>query len=142
MPIIKHKVLGLAWRGNELLLVPIDDPADGSMGARPPGGTIEFGECRETAIKREFMEEFSAMITLEGEWHTLENIFEFNGVQGHEFCSVIDITFDEKALYERDILHAVEDDGTPFQAQWCSLDSFIRGEKALYPQGLLSFLRG
>lgn len=44
-------------------------------------GSIEFWETHEQALHREFMEEPGIEISITGPWHTIENIFEFNGAQ-------------------------------------------------------------
>lgn len=52
------------------------------------GGGIEFGEKGEDTIKREFMEEFGFEPINIAYFTTAENIFKFNGVDGHEIVLV------------------------------------------------------
>ena len=54
---IRLKALGLHWRKGRLLAAEILDDAGRVKGVRPLGGTVEFGETAEAAVRREFHEE-------------------------------------------------------------------------------------
>jgi hypothetical protein len=77
------KVIGLAWRGEELLVAEVEESDGRVKGVRPLGGSIEFGETREAALKREFVEELRCEISISGPWHTFENIYQHEGRTGH-----------------------------------------------------------
>jgi NADH pyrophosphatase NudC (nudix superfamily) len=62
-PFIRVKVLGLVWRGDELLAGEVEDSSGRVTGVRPLGGCVEFGETREAAIRREFQEELGCAVT-------------------------------------------------------------------------------
>lgn len=51
---IRVKVIGLAWRKDQLLAAEVEDDSGRIKGVRPLGGAIEFGESREEALHREF----------------------------------------------------------------------------------------
>lgn len=55
---------------------------------RPAGGGIEMGERAEQALAREFAEEFATEIHVGERIAVLENIFEIQGVLGHEIVLV------------------------------------------------------
>ena len=86
-PCVTVKVIGLAWRGDELLVAEVEESNGRVKGLRPLGGRIEFGETREEALRREFAEELGCTIELTGPWHAFENIYEHEGAMGHEFIS-------------------------------------------------------
>ena len=55
---------------------------------RPIGGGIEFGETSKEALIREVQEEINAKIEHVKYLGTIENIFTYNGMPGHEMVSV------------------------------------------------------
>ena len=81
---IAVKVIGLAWRGDELLVAEVEESDGRVKGVRPLGGGIEFGETREAALKREFAEELRCDVAIVGPWHAFENIYQHEGRTGHE----------------------------------------------------------
>jgi 8-oxo-dGTP pyrophosphatase MutT (NUDIX family) len=106
---------------------------------RPLGGAIEFGEQGADAVVREMREEVGAELRNLRFLGTIENIFTYNGEQGHEIVLVYEADFTERAIYDRPSIEAYEDDGAPFKALWKPLDEFD-GRAPLYPDGLLDFL--
>ena len=83
-PAIAVKVIGLAWRGRELLVAEVEQSDGRVKGVRPLGGSIEVGETREQALVREFAEELRCEVAVTGAWHAFENIYEHEGARGHE----------------------------------------------------------
>lgn len=109
-------------------------------GVRPLGGLIEFGETRETAIAREFMEELNTQITLSGRWRTFENLYLHGGKRGHELIFAIGITLHNRGLYSQEVIVFSEDSGTTSTARWFSLEDLRAGKYELFPTGLLEAL--
>ncbi|MEH7910376.1 NUDIX domain-containing protein [Rhizobium laguerreae] len=133
---IRVKVIGLAWRKDQLLAAEVEDDSGRIKGVRPLGGAIEFGESREEALHREFREELETDIRIVGPWHLLENIYEHHGAIGHEFIFAADIELADASLYERDEIHYSELDETAATARWFGRDSLRDAGIDLYPTGL------
>lgn len=109
---------------------------------RPLGGRIEFGERGAETIIRELREEIKAEVTNIRYLGTLENIFTYEGQQGHEIVLVYDGQFTDSLLYERDGIEGWEDDlKLLFTAHWRTVD-FFRAPDAppLYPDGLVDLI--
>jgi 8-oxo-dGTP pyrophosphatase MutT (NUDIX family) len=129
---IMVKVLGLAWRGGELLTAEVEDDSGRVKGLRPLGGAVEFGETREEALCREFAEELGCTIALSGPWHAFESIYEHEGVVGHEFIFAANIRLGDQSLYARDAISFAEQDLVPCRAVWIS-PAALPGGVELYP---------
>ena len=115
---------------------------DGSVkGVRPLGGLIEFGETREQAIKREFLEELDTKIELSGRWRTFENLYDHAGMRGHELIFAIGISLADKSLNRKDVIVFSEDSGTSNTARWFPLEDIKSGAIELFPTGLLEALQ-
>jgi ADP-ribose pyrophosphatase YjhB (NUDIX family) len=138
-PAVTVKVVGLAWRGEALLLGEVEDSRGRVKGLRPLGGHVEFGETREQTLHREFAEELGCGITLAGPWHAFENIYEHEGAIGHEFIFAANITLADGELYRRDRIRFHEDEGTACAAVWQSPVRLPPGIE-LYPAGLMDLI--
>lgn len=138
---IKTKVIGLALRDGHLLAFEVTDEKERLRGVRPLGGSIEYGETREGALRREFREELETEIDITGEWTVFESLYEKKkGEIRHEFLFAApirlldrDIPLDGEATY-------LEGDGSLCRARWFALDALARGEPKLFPDALLPFL--
>ena len=107
---------------------------------RPVGGGIQFGESSATAVTREVREELKAEVVNLRLIGTLENIFSYNGVPGHEIVMVYDGKFSDGSLYELASIPGVESNGALFVAKWHNLNEFS-SQMPLYPSGLLEMLK-
>ncbi|MBB5714814.1 NUDIX hydrolase [Sphingomonas aerophila] len=137
-PVIRTKVLALIWRGPALLLGPVCDDRSILVGLRPLGGTIEFGETREEALRRELREELGCEASFDGPWHTIENIFVHGDATGHEYLFAINTALADPDLYTRK--HVLYHDGSGRQiARWAKPDELPPGVN-LYPSGLAAAL--
>nr|WP_210271602.1 NUDIX domain-containing protein [Rhizobium leguminosarum] len=133
---IRVKVIGLAWRKDQLLAAEVEDDSGRIKGVRPLGGAIEFGESREEALHREFREELETDIRIVGPWHLLENIYEHQGAIGHEYIFAADIELADASLYQREEIRYSELDETAATARWFGRDSLRDAGIDLYPTGL------
>jgi hypothetical protein len=134
-PAIAVKVIGLAWRGEELLVAEVEESDGRVKGMRPLGGAIEFGETREAALAREFAEELGCAVEITGPWHAFENIYRHEGATGHEFVFAAEIRLGDNALYRRDRFDYLENEGTRCRAVWLAPLRLPAGVE-LYPAGL------
>ena len=75
---------------NKILVSEEHDPSKGETFYRPLGGGIEFGEHSIDTIHRELMEKIGAEVKDLVYLGTLENIYIFNGIPGHEIVQVYD----------------------------------------------------
>ena len=135
-PEIKVKVIGLVWRGDEMLLVEVEDDHRRVKGLRPLGGSVEFGETREAALQREFAEELGCGVAVTSLWHGFENIYVHEGELGHEFVFAANVQLDDRQLYRQDTIEFTEANLTACKAGWFTPTHLPEGVD-LYPTGLL-----
>lgn len=138
---VRPVVLGVARRGDGILVSELTDPATGDPFYRPPGGGIEFGESSAEAVVREFQEELDAAVEPVDYLGTVENRFEFAGQRGHELAVVHEVAFVDDAHYERDSFRGVDDGDVTYEATWEPLAELQAGDRPLYPEGLAAVLR-
>lgn len=139
---IRTVAICLFSRNGSILVAEGVDAVKGETFYRPLGGSIEFGEHSKDTVVREIREELGAEVEPESLRHiaTLENIFVYNGLPGHEIMLVYDGELADAALYEQKELNAQEDDGVPFRALRKGMEEFGPGAP-LYPNGLLELLQ-
>jgi 8-oxo-dGTP pyrophosphatase MutT (NUDIX family) len=90
---------------NDKILVSEEfDPSKDETFYRPLGGGIEFGEHSIDAVRRELMEEIGAEVKELVYLGTLENIYVFNGIPGHEIVQVYDGALVDPGLYEQAVI--------------------------------------
>ncbi len=102
---------------------------------------MEFGESSQTALKREFLEELGAEVTILSGPLVIENLYVFEGESGHEIMFVFDIEFVSNNHRHHETVTFNESDGTSGVARWYALEELHRpGSPSLYPKGLKALL--
>ncbi|RMN23290.1 NUDIX hydrolase [Pseudomonas coronafaciens] len=139
-PHIRPLALCIFHRRGKILVNQFYDAVEKRTLFRPIGGGIEFGERSIDAIVREVHEELGLSISNVRLIGTLESIFTYAGMRGHEIVQVYDARFEDAAVYEKPWLEGLESDGSPFKATWHPLSSFT-ATSALVPEGLSELLR-
>ena len=87
--VFSYRVAGILIRNGKVLLQkPIDD-----VGYAFPGGHVEFGETNEQTLVREFKEEMSADIKVNGLRWVAEMFFQWSGKDFHQICLYYDVSF-------------------------------------------------
>lgn len=137
---IQVKVIGVATHKGQLLAFEVYNDDGSVKGIRPLGGHVEFGETRETALRREFMEELGVEIEITSSWRMFENLYEHEGVVGHEIILAVSIGLLDSSIYAKERIVFSEDSGAESIARWFSVKECKRGEIALFPDGLVDIL--
>lgn len=106
---------------------------------RPPGGGIDFGERAEDALRREIREEMEAEIEDVRLLSVIENLFELEGQPRHEIVFVFEARLANPDHYQTDKIRMCDNAWGGWLC-WESLAQFERGERTLYPVGLLELL--
>ena len=104
---IRPIVLGLLKRNGKILVSEGYDKVKDQHFYRSIGGGIEFLEKSTDALKREFKEELGVDIKVGKYLGIAENIFTFNGKNGHELILFYEVGLDDKDYKE---LRAALDD--------------------------------
>ena len=108
---------------------------------RPLGGGVEYGETSRDAVAREIREELAAEIENIQLLGVVENIFVYQGEQGHEIVFVFDAEFVDKSLYQLDEIDGYEQEADiKFKAKWYSLGETGNGDGRLVPENLAELL--
>ncbi len=108
---------------------------------RPLGGGIEYGESSKVAVAREIWEELGVEIENVQLLNVLENIFIYEGQQGHEIVFVFDAKFVDKSLYKLDEIDGFEQEANVrFKAIWKSLNEIEKSGARLVPEDLAKLL--
>ncbi|HXI02331.1 MAG TPA: NUDIX domain-containing protein [Candidatus Saccharimonadales bacterium] len=133
---IRPVALCVLRRDGRMLVMEGKDPLSREPFLRPLGGTVEFGERAEEAVRREILEELGEEIGSPRRLGVLENIFHYGGRTNHEIVFVFEAEFRDPGVYEREHLEAVEADGTPLKVRWVESAAIGAQGPPLYPAGL------
>jgi len=138
---IRAKVICLFRNGKQILVGDAFDPTKNELFYCPPGGGVEFGETSEEALRREIREELATEIENPRLLGVLENIFTYDGQQGHEIVFVYDAQLVNTALYSVDRFKGYESNGETYNAIWLDLETIGPQTPPIYPEGLLEMLK-
>ena len=138
---IRPIAICLFRNGNRILVSEGFDTIKQDYYYRPLGGGIEYGESSREAVLREIQEELGVEIENLQLIGVLENIFIYEGQQGHEIVFVFDAEFTDKSLYKLDEIDGYEQEANVgFKAKWYSLNKFEKGSDRLVPEELAKLL--
>ena len=139
--VVRVVVLGKVVRPNDgrFLFIKGYDKVKDENFYRFVGGGVEFMERAEDALKREFKEEIKADITVGKCLGFRENIFNFNGKDGHEYAIIYDVEFKDKTFYTKKSVVGNEDNGESFVCEWVDV---LNAEIPIYPQGTKELIMG
>ena len=137
---IKAKALCIFRHQDQVLLSYGYDPSKDETYLRPIGGGIEFGETSVQAIEREVLEEINQQITKPKLLAVLENLFTFDGQQGHEIVFVYEAEFVDSVLYTEIEIYGCETSGLSYIAQWLSREQIELNQYPVYPTGIEQWL--
>ena len=100
------------------------------------GGGIEFGETSAETIKREFMEELGVEVEVQERLDVEENIFTFNGNQGHEIVFLYNAKFKDESLYAKTDFEFIEEGATIETVGWVDISEDV----IIYPKVAQKYL--
>lgn len=135
MQSIRNLAVGLPVRDGYVLVSGATDTVKREAFYRAIGGGIEFGETAEVALKREFEEELGVALESVQLLGVLENIFEYEGLAGHEIVHVFAVRSKEIDAIPIDAKLHVLDEGSP--VGWELISNI---DRPLYPTGALQMV--
>lgn len=124
--------------GDKLLAQKIQDVVKGTTFFRLLGGGIEFSETSLKALKREVKEELGATTQNEKLLKVIENIFTYNGKNGHEITFLYSGEIIEKELIDKKIVKILDKEDK--YAEWISIAEVKNGTITLYPKESIDFI--
>lgn len=134
---IRPIVLGLLKRNGKILVSEGYDKVKDQHFYRSIGGGIEFLEKSTDALKREFKEELGVDIKVGEYLGIAENIFTFNGKDGHELILFYEVGLDDKDYKEK---YHIVDGSTETDAVWIDIEDFKSRKLRLYPEEVFEYL--
>lgn len=136
---VRVKTVCVFSHKNRILAIDALDPAKEQRFWVPIGGRVEFGETSRDAMVREVREELTVEVRDLKLLGVVENIFTYDGGDGHEIVFVYDGQLAQRSLYESASVKGVEGNGEEFIAYWIDPTDPDHG-RPLYPDGLVDLL--
>lgn len=136
---IRVLALGIIQDGDRIFISQGYDPVKQKTFYRAMGGGVDFGETSLEALKREFQEEIQAELTNIKYLGCQENLFVFNGKQGHEILQIFKCDFVDQKFYQLESLTFAEGERKK-TALWVNIERFKSGELLLVPEQFLDFI--
>lgn len=97
------------------------------------GGGVNFGETAEAGVRREIKEELASEIENLKFITVVENLFTYRGERGHEIVFLYSGDLAKKELYEKNLIHIIEDTHE-FDAEWIKIEDILNNKILLYPK--------
>jgi 8-oxo-dGTP pyrophosphatase MutT (NUDIX family) len=127
-------------KGERIFVSEGYDPIKQETFYRALGGGVEFGETSRLALEREFQEEIQADLTNIRYLGCIENLFTFNGRQGHEIIQLYQCDFAEPKFYQLESLVFSESETHKHRALWIEISRFKSRELRLVPEVFFEYL--
>ncbi|MEH2407360.1 NUDIX hydrolase [Nostoc sp.] len=137
---IRVIALGLIRHGDRIFLSEGYDPVKQETFYRALGGGIEFGETSRVALEREFQEEIQADLMNIRYLGCIENLFTFNGRQGHEIIQLYQCDFADYKFYQLETLIFSESQTHKHRALWIDISRLKSRELRLVPEVFFDYL--
>jgi len=137
---IRLLALGLIRDGNRIFVSEGYDPVKQETFYRALGGGVDFGETSHAALQREFQEEIQADLTNIRYLGCIENLFTFNGRQGHEIIQLYQCDFADPKFYQLESLIFSESETHKHKALWIDIARFKSGDFRLVPDVFFEYL--
>lgn len=131
---IRVIALGLIRDGERIFVSEGYDPVKQETFYRALGGGVDFGETSHAALEREFQEEIQADLTNIKYLGCIENLFTFNGRQGHEIIQLYQCDFADTKFYQLESLVFSESQTHKHRALWIDISRLKSGEFRLVPE--------
>jgi 8-oxo-dGTP pyrophosphatase MutT (NUDIX family) len=136
---IRVLALGIIKKGDRTFISQGYDPVKQQTFYRAMGGGVDFGETSFQALQREFQEEIQAELTNIHYLGCIENLFTFNGKQGHEILQIYECDFVDPKFYQLENLVFAEGERQK-TALWVEISRFKSGELKLVPEQFADYL--
>ncbi|WP_414563153.1 MULTISPECIES: NUDIX hydrolase [unclassified Anabaena] len=137
---IRVLALGLIRDGERIFVSEGYDPVKQETFYRALGGGVDLGETSQAALKREFQEEIQADLINIRYLGCIENIFTFNGRQGHEIIQLYQCDFADTKFYQLESLIFSESEHHKHKALWLDISRFKSAELKLVPEEFFKYL--
>ena len=134
---IRPIVLGVAIKDGKLLVSEGYDKIKNQAFYRCLGGGIEFLEKSDEALKREFVEELGIEITTKDFLGIAENIFTFEGKNGHELVFFYSIDINDSDYKDE---YTILDMEKETKVKWIDVEDLKSKKQIVYPQEVLKYL--
>ena len=130
--VVKARCLITDSKGRALVGKAFDKVKDKTFYS-PLGGSLDFGETAEQAIRREMREEVHSDLKNLRLLEVVENLFTFEGKKGHEIEFMYSGDLVREELYGMDSIH-VRESTYEFEAEWVDIKELLSDKMPIYPK--------
>jgi ADP-ribose pyrophosphatase YjhB (NUDIX family) len=130
---IEIKVMCIIRNKENILVSRGYDHAKKEAFYRLLGGSVEFGETTDAAMRREIHEELGSEMENLHSLDMIQNIFTYEGEARHQITFLYAGELANKSLYAQEAIHVV-DVTSEFDAIWVPVAKILSGEALLYPE--------